>query len=165
MREMVSNAVRAEVGGSRRATLVSGRKIAAWWSGAGRNGVASHAFHRFPPQPIAPMNRAFVSAQNTSAITAACMVTRKDIFSDLDGFDENLPGNFNDVDFCLRLREGGWLIVWTPYANLIHHESATRGHDTHARDREGLFRDASYMEKKCSAQILRDPYYTSFARF
>ena len=128
-------------------------------------GVASHAFHRFPPQPIAPMNRAFVSAQNTSAITAACMVTRKDIFSDLDGFDENLPGNFNDVDFCLRLREGGWLIVWTPYANLIHHESATRGHDTHARDREGLFRDASYMEKKCSAQILRDPYYTSFARF
>jgi GT2 family glycosyltransferase len=56
-----------------------------------------------------------------------CMVTRKDIFSDLDGFDENLPGNFNDVDFCLR--ERGWLIVWTPYANLIHHKSATRGHD------------------------------------
>jgi len=160
LREMVSNAVRAEVGGSRRATLVSGRKIAAWWSGAGRNGVASHAFHRFPPQPIAPMNRAFVSAQNTSAITAACMMTRKDIFSDLNGFDENLPGNFNDVDFCLRLRECGWLIVWTPYANLIHHESATRGHDTHARDREGLFRDASYMEKKWSAQILRDPYYS-----
>ena len=75
------------------------------------------------------------------------MVTRKDIFSDLDGFDENLPGNFNDVDFCLRLRERGWLIVWTPYANLIHHESATRSHDTHARDRERLFREASYMEK------------------
>jgi GT2 family glycosyltransferase len=55
------------------------------------------------------------------------MVTRKDIFSDLDGFDENLPGNFNDVDFCLH--ERGWLIVWTPYANLIHHKSATRGHD------------------------------------
>jgi GT2 family glycosyltransferase len=49
------------------------------------------------------------------------MMTRKDIFSDLDGFDENLPGNFNDVDFCLRLRERGWLIVWTPYANLIQH--------------------------------------------
>jgi len=58
------------------------------------------------------------------------MMTRKDIFSDLDGFDDNLPGNFNEVDFCLRLRERGWLIVWTPYANLIHHESATRGHDT-----------------------------------
>lgn len=88
------------------------------------------------------------------------MVTRKDIFSDLDGFDENLPGNFNEVDFCLRRRERGWLIVWTPYANLIHHESTTRGHDTHARDRERLSREASYMEKKWSAQILRDPYYS-----
>ena len=126
----------------------------------GLNGVASHAFHRFPPQPIAPMHRTFVLAQNTSAVTAACMVTRKDIFSDLDGFDENLPRNFNDVDFCMRLRERGWLIVWTPYANLIHHESATRGHDTPAKDRERLFREASYMEKKWSAQILRDPYYS-----
>ncbi len=88
------------------------------------------------------------------------MVTRKDIFFDLDGFDENLPGNFNDVDFCLRLDERGWLIVWTPYANLIHHESATRGHDTHAEDGVRLFREASYMEKKWSAQILRDPYYS-----
>jgi GT2 family glycosyltransferase len=90
----------------------------------------------------------------------ACMVTRKDIFSDLDGFDENLPGNFNEVDFCLRRRERGWLIVWTPYANLIHHESTTRGRDTHARDRRRLFREASYMEKKRSAQILCDPYYS-----
>src|SRR5882757_399385 len=87
------------------------------------------------------MNRTFVLAQNTSAVTAACMVTRKDIFSDLDGFDENLAGNFNDVDFCLRLRERGWLIVWTPYANLIHHESATRG-TIHMRE----------IESGCSAK-------------
>ena len=93
------------------------------------------------------------------------MMTRKDIFSDLDGFDENLPGNFNDVDFCLRLRERGWLIVWTPYANLIHHKSTTRGHDTHARDRELFFREASYMEKKWSAQILRDPFTAQTCRF
>ena len=90
----------------------------------------------------------------------ACMMTRKDIFSDLGGFDENLPGNFNDVDFCLRLHERGWLNVWTSYANLIHHDSATRGHDSNARDRERLFGEASYMEKKWSAQILRDPYYS-----
>jgi len=88
------------------------------------------------------------------------MMTRKDIFSDLGGFDENLPGNFNDVDFCLRLHERGWLYVWTSYANLIHHDSATRGHDSNARDRERLFGEASYMEKKWSAQILRDPYYS-----
>src|SRR5437773_6178067 len=144
---MVFNAVRAEVAAVR--ARLSSRDGRLQYRGVvlGLNGVASHAFHRFPPQPIAPMHRTFVLAQNTSAVTAACMVTRKDIFSDLDGFDENLPRNFNDVDFCLRLRERGWLIVWTPYANLIHHESATRGHDTAAKDRERLFREASYMEK------------------
>jgi len=160
LREMVSNAVRAEVGAVGARLWYPDGRLQHGGVVLGLNGVASHAFHRFPPQPIAPMNRTFVLAQNTSAVTAACMVTRKDIFSDLDGFDENLPGNFNDVDFCLRLRERGWLIVWTPYANLIHHESATRGHDTHAEDRARLFREASYMEKKWSAQILRDPYYS-----
>src|SRR5438874_6964030 len=165
LREMVSNAVRAEVGAVGARLWYPDGRLQHGGVVLGLNGVASHAFHRFPPQPIAPMHRTFVLAQNTSAVTAACMVTRKDLFSDLDGFDENLPRNFNDVDFCLRLRERDWLIVWTPYANLIHHESATRGRDTDANDREQLFREASYMEKKCSAQILRDPYYTSFARF
>ena len=65
----------------------------------------SHAFQRFPPQPISPMNRTFVLSQNYSAVTAACMVLRKTVFDELRGFDENLPSNFNDVDFCLRVRE------------------------------------------------------------
>ena len=160
LHEMVSNAVRAEVGAVGARLWYPDGRLQHGGVVLGLNGVASHAFHRFPPQPIAPMHRTFVLAQNTSAVTAACMVTRRDIFSDLDGFDENLPGNFNDVDFCLRLRERDWLIVWTPYANLIHHESATRGRDTDANDREQLFREASYMEKKWSAQILRDPYYS-----
>jgi glycosyltransferase involved in cell wall biosynthesis len=160
LREMVSNAVRAEVGAVGARLWYPDGRLQHGGVILGLNGVASHAFHRFPPQPIAPMHRTFVLAQNTSAVTAACMVTRKDIFSDLGGFDENLPRNFNDVDFCMRLRERGWLIVWTPYANLIHHESATRGHEAHAENRERLFREASYMEKKWSAQILRDPYYS-----
>ena len=129
LREMVSNAVRAEVGAVGARLWYPDGRLQHGGVVLGLNGVASHAFHRFPPQPIAPMHRTFVLAQNISAVTAACMVTRKDIFSDLDGFDENLPRNFNDVDFCMRLRERGWLIVWTPYANLIHHESATRGRD------------------------------------
>jgi GT2 family glycosyltransferase len=160
LKEMVSNALRPEVGAVGARLWYPDGRLQHGGVVLGLNGVASHAFHRFPPQPIAPMNRTFVLAQNTAAVTAACMVTRKNIFSDLGGFDENLPRNFNDVDFCLRLRERGWLIVWTPYANLIHHESATRGHDTHAEDRERLFREARYMEKKWSAQILRDPYYS-----
>jgi glycosyltransferase involved in cell wall biosynthesis len=158
--EMVSHALRPDVGAVGARLWYPGGRLQHGGVVLGLNGVASHAFHRFPPQPIARMNRTFVLAQNTAAVTAACMVTRKTIFADLGGFDENLPGNFNDVDFCLRLRERGWLVVWTPYANLIHHESATRGQVAHARDRERLLREACYMEEKWSAQILRDPYYS-----
>jgi glycosyltransferase involved in cell wall biosynthesis len=160
LREMVSNALRPEVGAVGARLWYPDGRLQHGGVVLGLNGVASHAFHRFPPQPIATMNRTFVLAQNTAAVTAACMVTRKTVFADLGGFDENLPGNFNDVDFCLRLRERGWLVVWTPYANLIHHESATRGQGARAQDRERLFREARYMEEKWSAQILRDPYYS-----
>ena len=160
LREMVSNALRPEVGSVGARLWYPDGRLQHGGVVLGLNGVASHAFHRFPPQPIAPMNRTFVLAQNTAAVTAACMVTRKTVFADLGGFDENLPGNFNDVDFCLRLRERGWLVVWTPYANLIHHESATRGQVGRAQDRDRLFREARYMEEKWSAQILRDPYYS-----
>lgn len=158
--EMVSHALRPDVGAVGARLWYPDGRLQHGGVVLGLNGVASHAFHRFPPQPIARMNRTFVLAQNTAAVTAACMVTRKTIFADLGGFDENLPGNFNDVDFCLRLRERGWLVVWTAYANLIHHESATRGQVAHAQDRERLLREACYMEEKWSTQILRDPYYS-----
>ena len=160
LREMVSHAVRPDVGAVGARLWYPDGRLQHGGVVLGLNGVASHAFHRFPPQPIARMNRTFVLAQNTAAVTAACMVTRKTIFADLGGFDENLPGNFNDVDFCLRLRERGWLVVWTPYANLMHHESATRGQLADAQDRERRLREACYMEEKWSTQILRDPYYS-----
>ena len=94
------------------------------------------------------------------------MMTRKDIFSDLDGFDENLPGNFNEVDFCLRLRERGWLIVWTPYPPRVRDAQSRYPCE---RSRAIVPRSQLHGEK-WSAQILRDPYYSpnfvaSFARF
>jgi len=126
----------------------------------GLHGVASHAFQRFSPQPIAPMNRTFVLSQNCSAVTAACMVLRKTVFDDLGGFDENLPNNFNDVDFCLRLRERGWQIIWTPYADLIHQESASRRRDSGLTEHAQLSREAAYMLEKWGTQLQRDPFYS-----
>ena len=160
LREMVSHAVRPEVGavGARLwypdGTLQHGGVV------LGLHGVASHAFQRFPPQPIAPMNRTFVLSQNYSAVTAACMLVRKTIFDDLGGFDENLANNFNDVDFCLRLRERGWEIIWTPYANLIHRESASRGRDSGSEEGVQLSREATYMQGRWSEQLWRDPFYS-----
>ena len=102
LREMVSHAVRPEVGAVGARLWYPDGRLQHAGVVLGLHGVASHAFQRFLPQPVAPMNRTFVLSQNYSAVTAACMVVRKTIFDDLGGFDENLPNNFNDVDFCLR---------------------------------------------------------------
>src|SRR4029077_4757796 len=116
LREMVSNAVRPEVGAVGARLWYPDGRLQHAGVVLGLHGVASRGFQRFSVQPVAPMNRTFALSQNYSAVTAACMVTRKAIFDDVGGFDENLPHNFNDVDFCLRLRERGLQIVWIPYA-------------------------------------------------
>jgi hypothetical protein len=88
------------------------------------------------------------------------MVVRKAVFEELGGFDEvNLGVTFNDIDFCLRLAERGYRVVWTPYANLIHHESASRGHQRTPEEQAQFLREAAYMQKVWAARLLRDPYY------
>jgi len=67
--------------------------------------------------------------QNLSAVTAACLMTKKSIFKEVGGFDVNLSHAFNDVDYCLKIRERGYLIVYTPYAELYHHESLSQGYE------------------------------------
>jgi O-antigen biosynthesis protein len=155
LREMVSHAIRPEVGAVGARLWYPDGRLQHAGVVLGLHGLASHAFQRFPPQPISPMNRTFALSQNYSAVTAACMVLRKTVFDDLGGFDEKLPNNFNDVDFCLRLRERGWQVIWTPYADLIHHESASRGPGEQAQWPP----EAAYMQKKWGEQLQRDPFY------
>ncbi len=159
LREMVSHAIRPEVGAVGARLWYPDGRLQHAGVVLGLHGLASHAFQRFPPQPISPINRTFALSQNYSAVTAACMVLRKAIFDDLGGFDENLPNNFNDVDFCLRLRERGWQIIWTPYADLIHHESASRGHNSGPAERAQWPHEAAYMQKKWDEQLQSDPFY------
>ena len=75
--------------------------------------------------------------RNYSSVTGACLLTRRDVFDEVGGFDEErLPVTFNDVDLCLKMRRAGYLIVYTPFAKLYHHESATRRRSVEAlRDR------------------------------
>lgn len=93
------------------------------------------------------------SVLNASAVTAACMMTRAAVFSELGGFEEKLKVAFNDVDYCLRLRRAGYRIVYTPYAELFHHESASRG-TLHPPADEAFFRE----RWGCPGEIV-DPYY------
>ena len=96
-----------------------------------------------------------------SAVTAACIVVRREVWDQVGGLDEtNLPVAFNDVDFCLRLRAAGWEVVWTPYAELLHHESISRGPDDQGPRAEAFAREVTYMEQRWGFEGLRnDPYY------
>jgi GT2 family glycosyltransferase len=119
----------------------------------GPGGVAAHAFWYLPGDCPGYFDFANVM-RNCSAVTAACMMMRKSIFAEVGGFDENITVAFNDVDLCLRVREKGYLIVYTPYARAYHHESATRG-------RSHPLSDEEYFRKRWGQVIDRgDPYYS-----
>ena len=95
----------------------------------GLGGYAGHAFRRFPKFHSGYASRLDL-VQNYSAVTGACLLVRKDVFSKVSGFDENfLKIAFNDVDLCLKVLQAGFKNVWTPHALLYHYESASRGDD------------------------------------
>lgn len=89
--------------------------------------------------------------RNYSAVTGACLMTRASVFRELGGFARELSLNYNDVDFCLRLREKGLRIVHTPYARLYHHESASKS---------GVYRaELDLFQTRWAGKWIRDPYY------
>ena len=160
LREMVSRAVRLEVGAVGARLWFPNGRMQHGGVVVGLGGVAGQVYHMIPRGHPGYFNRAFLQ-QNYSCVTAACMVLRKKVFVDLGGFDEvNLAVNFNDVAFCLRLRERGLQIVWTPYANLIHQESASRGHHRTPAEQSLFFREANYMQQKWGTLLLCDPFYS-----
>jgi hypothetical protein len=88
------------------------------------------------------------------------MLVRKNAFEGVGGFDEtNFTVSFNDVDFCLRLRQRGLRVVWTPYANLIHDESASRGRERTPPEQAEFLREASALQQKWGSELLSDPFY------
>jgi GT2 family glycosyltransferase len=124
----------------------------------GVGGVANHAHRLSDRLSTGHFNRLF-APHSLSAVTGACMLVRRAAYEQVGGLDEvNLPIAFNDVDFCLRLREAGWRIVWTPFAELTHYESVTRGADTGARA-EGFAREVRYMVERWGDVLRQDPSY------
>ncbi|MEP6698572.1 MAG: glycosyltransferase [Verrucomicrobiota bacterium] len=159
LREMVSHAVRPEIGavGARLwypdGTLQHGGVV------AGLGGIAGHAMYRIPRGHPGYFNNMFI-AHYCSAVTAACLVVRKAVYEQAEGFDEvNLPISFNDIDFCLRLRALGLQNLWTPYANMVHHESASRGHHTAPEEQAQFFGEAVFMQEKWAPELFHDPFY------
>jgi GT2 family glycosyltransferase len=125
----------------------------------GATGVAGHA-NKFLPAAEAGYMRRGASVQSFSAVTAACLLVRKSLYEQVGGLNEvDLKIAYNDVDFCLRLREAGYRNVWTPHAELFHHESATRGSDFSPSKRQRFDQEQDYMRSKWRALIADDPAY------
>jgi GT2 family glycosyltransferase len=126
----------------------------------GLGGVANHAHKNLPRNRAGYFGRAQM-IQTFSAVTAACLVIKKTIYQEVGGLNEtNLKVAFNDVDFCLRVREAGYRNVWTPYAELYHHESATRGLDDTSEKQARFIEEVLYMKERWGEQLKTDPAYS-----
>jgi len=124
----------------------------------GVGGVAGHMHHRIARGDPGYMQRAF-HPQELSAVTGACMLVRRSAFDAVGGFDEDLPVAFNDIDFCIRLRLAGWRIVWTPDAELYHHESVSRGKDDTPEKHQRFLAEVARMAKRWDGFLQTDPAY------
>ncbi len=125
----------------------------------GLGGVAGHAMKYLPKGHPGYCARALLR-QNYTAVTAACMLVRREVFEQVGGFDgEHLAVAFNDVDLCLRIHEAGYDNVWTPWAELYHHESATRGAEDTPEKQRRFGKECAWMERRWAALLKRDPAY------
>jgi GT2 family glycosyltransferase len=157
--EMVSHAIRPEVGavGARLwypdDTLQHGGVI------LGR-GSAWHAHRNIAKNDPGYMARA-ICIQSFSAVTGACLVVRKSVYEELGGLNEaDLQVTFNDVDFCIRVLKAGYRNIWTPYAELYHHESATRGDDDTPAKSARARHELNYMQTRWACELMQDPAYS-----
>jgi GT2 family glycosyltransferase len=156
--EMVSFAMKPDVGavGARlwypNGTLQHGGVI------IGIGGVAGHAHLRLPKGQHGYFGRAVVQ-QELSAVTGACLMVRRAVFEEVGGLDEQIAVAFNDVDLCLRLRAAGYRNIWTPFAELIHHESVSRGREDNPEKIARFQREVRFMHERWGDVLTVDPHY------
>lgn len=156
--EMVGHALRPGVGAVGALLLYPDDTIQHAGVITGVHGVAAHAYCGFVRDHPGHMGRARL-VQSLSAVTAACLVVRKAVYEEVGGLDEGLAVAFNDVDFCLRLRERGYRNVWTPFAELYHHESASRGYEDSPEKAARFGAEVRCMQQRWGDRLRQDPAY------
>ena len=159
LKEMVSHGIRTEVGCVGAKLLYDDNTIQHGGVVLGLGGLAGHAFRKFPKCHVGYGSRLSL-VQNYSAVTAACLLMKIELFKKIEGFNAtNLKVAFNDVDLCLRVKEQGYRNVWTPFAILYHYESASRGDDLSGEKLKRYNKEADYMRKKWKKYLDHDPAY------
>jgi GT2 family glycosyltransferase len=126
----------------------------------GIGGVAGHSHKYFPRDHRGYFSRLKL-VQNLSAVTGACLVVRKAVFQDVGGLNEtDLMIAFNDVDLCLKVAKAGYMNVWTPYAELYHLESISRGAEDNPEKVARFASEVRYMQENWKTNSTHDPYYS-----
>ena len=127
--------------------------------GMGMDGIAGHAHYRQPKENLGYMGRLYY-AQDMSAVTAACMMVKRAVYEELNGFDEAFEVAYNDVDFCMRLRKEGYLNVFTPYSELYHYESKSRGLEDTKDKRKRFEKEVKMFKERWKKELEEgDPYF------
>jgi GT2 family glycosyltransferase len=157
--ELVAHAVRPGVGAVGAKLLYEDETIQHAGVVLGIGGIAGHV-HRFLGKDSPGYGHRAVLVQNLSAVTGACLVVRKALYEEVGGLNEvDLVVALNDVDFCLKLAKAGYRNVFTPYAQLYHHESLSRGRDDTPQKHAVFLRESSYMKRVWASWLTRDPAY------
>lgn len=127
--------------------------------GLGAHRTAGHTHYKVPKENVGYMGR-LCYAQDVTAVTGACLMVSKKLYDELGGLDENFAVALNDVDFCMRIREKGYLNVFTPFAELFHYESKSRGSDMDGEGAARYQKESDDFKKKWQQQLeAGDPYY------
>jgi glycosyltransferase involved in cell wall biosynthesis len=157
--EMVSHALRPDIGAVGAKLLYPNETIQHAGVILGIGGVAGHS-HRYYSNNDQGYFSRLKLVQNYSAVTAACMVLRKELFHLAGGLDENnLKVAFNDVDFCMKITELGYRNLWTPFALLYHHESISRGVENTPEKQARFISESKFIEAKWGDKLKLDPFY------
>lgn len=157
--ELVAHAVRPEVGAVGPLLLYPDGTIQHTGVVLGLGTLAGHVFRHLPPTTGAAAGRARL-AGSWSALTAACVAMRRDVWDAVGGLDPGYPVAFGDIDLCLRIRERGWWLVHTPFVRLVHHESASRGKDDTWAKQRRFAAEVARLHARWPGWIQDDPAWS-----
>ncbi|TKJ86652.1 hypothetical protein PaeCFBP13512_19350 [Paenibacillus sp. CFBP13512] len=158
LEEMVGQAIRSRVGAVGAKLLYPDYTIQHAGVILGIGGVAGHSHKNFQSSEYGYFSR-LKMVSNYSAVTAACLMVRKEICEEVEGFAEDLQVAFNDVDFCLKVREKGYWNVWLPQVQLIHYESKSRGYEDTPEKQKRFNSEIIRMQEKWPDELREDPFY------
>ena len=159
MEELVGNCLRPEVGITGVKLLYPDGTIQHAGTVIGIGGIAGHMFVNMPGERSGYLHKASLQ-MDYSAVTAACMMMKREVFEKIGGFEEQLSVAFNDVDLCLRTNEAGYLVVYDPYVELYHYESKSRGTEDSEEKVRRFQCEIEFMRTRWEKLLKKgDPYY------